>query len=35
MKEWTVTLYPKGGGFRTKTRIFASNQSAAFFLLIF
>lgn len=29
MKEWIVDLYPKGGGFKTQTRVFASNQSAA------
>jgi hypothetical protein len=29
MKEWIVDLYPKGGGFKTATRVFAANQSAA------
>jgi len=29
MKEWVIDLYPKGGGFKTATRVFAANQSAA------
>lgn len=29
MKEWIVDLYPIGGGFPSKTRIFAGNQAAA------
>ena len=29
MKEFIVDLYPKGGGFPTKTRVFASNAAAA------
>lgn len=29
MKEWIVDLYPKGGSFKTATRVFATNQSAA------
>lgn len=29
MKEWIVDLYPIGGGFKTQTRLFATNQSAA------
>lgn len=29
MKEWIVELIPKGGGFKTATRVFAANQSAA------
>lgn len=29
MKEWIVDLFPKKGGFKTQTRVFAANQSAA------
>lgn len=29
MKEYIVDLYPKGGGFKTQTRVFASNPSSA------
>lgn len=29
MKEWIVDLYPIRGGFKTQTRVFATNQSAA------
>ncbi|NMH28059.1 hypothetical protein [Flavobacterium silvaticum] len=29
MKEWIVDLFPRGGGFKTATRIFAPNQAAA------
>lgn len=29
MREWIVDLYPKDGGFKTATRVFAANQSAA------
>lgn len=29
MKEWIVDLYPKSGGFKTATRVFAANQAAA------
>ena len=29
MKEWIVDLHPIGGGFPTKTRVFAANQAAA------
>lgn len=29
MKEWIVDLYPVGGGFKTATRVFAANASAA------
>ena len=29
MKEWIVDLYPKGGGLKTATRIFASNAASA------
>ena len=29
MKEWIVDLHPKGGGFKTATRVFAANASAA------
>lgn len=29
MKEFIVDLYPKGGGVRTQTRVFASNASSA------
>lgn len=29
MKEWIVDLYPKGGGLKTQTRVFASNASSA------
>lgn len=29
MKEFLVDLFPKGGGFKTQTRVFASNASSA------
>lgn len=30
MKEWIVDLHPRGGGgFKTATRVFAANASAA------
>ncbi len=29
MKEFIVDLYPKGGGFKTATRVFAANVSGA------
>lgn len=29
MKEWIIDLYPKGGGYKTAARVFASNQAAA------
>lgn len=32
MEEWIVDLYPNGGGFSTKTRVFAGNQAAAIVL---
>lgn len=32
MEEFIVDLFPKGGGFPTKTRVFAGNQAAAIVL---
>jgi len=29
MKEWIIDLYPRGGRFKTQTRLSAANQSAA------